>query len=193
MNYFSQTNSILYEIIKKEKLGKELSKEEKSIISCNPKGAFNQITIQGVLTMSVEELEALKKEYCIILSNQQYNSSISSLINIYSSMTPENFRYSMLNPSYLEITGITNLKKYAINSTSYINFGNLDQDSIGMNHSYSLDDITNSKLPIKLQELIKLEAMQRSQDIKDKLNSGMSLQEATNSKLKYKNILKKQK
>ena len=112
MNYFSQTNCILYEIIKKEKLGKELSKEEKSIISCNPKGAFNQITIQGVLAMSVEELEALKKEYCIILSNQQHNSSISSLINIYNSMSPEDFRYSMLNPSCLEITGITNLKKY---------------------------------------------------------------------------------
>lgn len=190
-NYFSQTNQINYQIVSERNNGRKISLEEARIVHSGTKGAFHQKAIQGVLAMSQEELEALKNEYCDILAKEQRkwpNEPISTLSGVYAAMTPEEFRYSLLHPSVLGTSGMTELKKYAINSASYINRDYYSlKDSMGMGYDYSEDDIKNSDLTEAMQNLIKQEAKQRAQDVKEKLESGMTLEEATSSELGYRN------
>ena len=191
-NYFNETTKIYEQIINNRGNGKALNSEELAIVNSNAKGAFHQTVIQGILAMSEEELTALKSEYCSTLTlqarqYQNYAQAINKLIGVYSSLTPEEFRTSMLKPDVLGIAGMTDLKKFAIDSASYIRNGKLDADAVGMDYIYSDDDIRNPRLSEAMQDLIKKEAEQRAQDIKEKLDAGMSLNEAVNSELGYRN------
>lgn len=166
---------------------------------------YDQVLIQSVLAMSEEELSELKEQYCIYLAEElkkekvghyKYND-MSYTISMYSSMSLEEFRQSMLFSRTFEENvaslGPGKPRMMPINIRTYIHLGApLIPDLV---RDFSRDSVEHPESYVSEQELeiIKEDAKLRAEDIKEKLKVGMSLYDAVNTEIGYRDTQGKSK
>lgn len=187
MNYFNATKETRSEIERRREAGVQIPIEDDKF----SREAYKQMEIQGILAMSEEEVSTIKSQFCDFLEREQKKypeEKISALAGLYSALSPEEFKASMLRPSVLG-----ELRKYSFKAGYYITVGPehsvLGEErpdfAYGMTYDYSEVDIEGGNLEPEALQIIKNDAEQRAEDVKEKLESGMTLYKAVKSDVGY--------
>ncbi len=186
MNYFNATKETRSEIERRREAGVQIPIEDDKF----SREAYKQMEIQGILAMSEEEVSTIKSQFCDFLEREQKKypeEKMGALAELYGKLSPEEFKASMLRPSVLG-----DLRKYSFKAGYYVLFGtepsiNAEKPDFayGMTYDYSKEDIEGGNLVPEALQIIKSDAKQRAEDVKEKLESGMTLYNAVQSDVGY--------